>query len=156
MELDEFDRKILRHLQREGKIGLNDLAKSIGLSSSPCWRRVKRLQEGGLITGYAAILDPKALGLHALAYLHVSLVDHAEETIETFDQFVQAEDQIVECCSITGSNDYLLKVFANDPEGLERFIMHRVLRLGVVRSSHTNFVLRRTKFSTVLPVHDTY
>ncbi len=150
--IEEKDREILRILQADGKISLHALAEQVSLSTSPCWRRVKRLEDAGLIDRYVAILDPRALGLHAQAYMQVSLQDHTEETIATFDRFVQTEDQIIECCSITGSNDFLMKVVAEDPEALEHFIMRRVLRLGVVRSSHTNFVLRRTKSNTALPV----
>ncbi|MEE2944821.1 MAG: Lrp/AsnC family transcriptional regulator [Pseudomonadota bacterium] len=152
MLLEENDKKILRVLQRDGKISLQALADEVNMSTSPCWRRIKRLEEAGLIDRYAAILNPRLLGLHAQAYMHVSLLDHTEATIEAFDRFVQTEDQITECCSITGSNDYMLKVVAEGPEELETFIMKRVLRLGIVRSSHTNFVLRRTKSSTALPV----
>lgn len=152
MHLEEKDREILRVLQKDGKISLQALAQQVNLSTSPCWRRIKRLEESGLIEGYAALLNPRLLGLHAQAYMHVSLMDHAEATIEAFDRFVQTEGQITECCSITGSNDYMLKVVAEGPEALEEFIMKRVLRLGIVRSSHTNFVLRRTKSSSALPV----
>ena len=152
MKLEAKDKEILRVLQKDGKISLQALAEAVNLSTSPCWRRVKRLEESGLIDRYAAILNPRKLGLHAQAYMHVSLMDHTEATIDAFDRFVQTEDQITECCSITGSNDYMLKVVAEGPEALETFIMKRVLRLGIVRSSHTNFVLRRTKSSTALPV----
>ncbi|MDC0738724.1 Lrp/AsnC family transcriptional regulator [Cognatishimia sp. SS12] len=151
-QLEEKDREILRILQQDGKISLQALAEKVHLSSSPCWRRVKRLEEAGLIDRYVAILNPRALGLHAQAYMHVSLMDHTEATIAAFDRFVQNEPQITECCSITGSDDFMLKVVAEGPEALETFIMKRVLRLGIVRSSHTNFVLRRTKSSTALPV----
>ena len=150
--LDEIDRTILRTLQKDGKISLQALAGQVNMSTSPCFRRVKRLQDIGIITGYVALLDQKALGLNAQAYLQLSLIDHKEETIQAFDRFVQNEAQVIECASITGSNDYLLKVVAEDAEALEQFIMKRVLRLGIISSSYTNFVLRRTKSSTVLPV----
>lgn len=151
-QLDEIDRTILRTLQKDGKISLQALATQVNMSTSPCFRRVKRLQDSGIITGYVALLDQKALGLNAQAYLQLSLIDHKEETIQAFDRFVQNEAQVIECASITGSNDYLLKVVAEDAEALEQFIMKRVLRLGIISSSYTNFVLRRTKSSTVLPV----
>ncbi|MGH1466500.1 MAG: Lrp/AsnC family transcriptional regulator [Cognatishimia sp.] len=151
-KLDQKDREILQVLQADGKISLQALADKVSLSSSPCWRRVKHLEEVGVIDRYVAILNPRALGLHAQAYIHVSLLDHTQATIDTFDRFVQNELQIVECASITGSDDYMLKVVAEGPEALETFIMKRILRLGVVRSSHTNFVLRSTKSSSALPV----
>lgn len=151
-ELDEYDRSILRILQRNGKISMPDLAEQVALSVSPCWRRVRKLEDAGFINSYAALLDRHMLGLNTLAFVHISLTDHKEETITLFDDFVSHQDQIVECCSITGSDDYLLKVVAADPEGLENFIMRRILHLGIVRSSTTHFVLRQKKYRTDLPL----
>ena len=87
-----------------------------------------------------------------MAYLHLSLVDHAEATIRRLDDFVQRHDRVVECATITGSDDYVLKVLARSPEDLERFLMRELLALGVVRSSTTHFVLRQTKYSTAIPL----
>lgn len=149
---DEFDKALLRQLQHDARLSTHQLADRAGLSVSPAWRRIRRLEQDGIIRTRVAMLDPRKLGLHAVAYVHVSLLDHAEATIGRFDAFVQAQDQVVECASITGSNDYLLKVFARDPEDLENFIMRKLLALGVVRSSTTNFVLRQTKYTTELPI----
>lgn len=150
--LDGFDRHILRLVQADATISTQELADRVGLSASPCWRRLKRMQEAGLILGQVALVSPRALGLRAVAYLSVSLVDHSEATIARFDAFVQRHDQVVECATITGSADYLLKVYASDPEALEQFIMRELLALGVVRSSNTALVLRQTKYTTALPV----
>ena len=130
----------------------SDLADRVGLSASPCWRRLKRMQDAGLILGQVAMVSPRALGLTAAAYLSISLIDHSEATIARFDAFVQRHDQVLECATITGSADYLLKVFAADPEALERFIMRELLALGVVRATNTALVLRQTKYTTALPV----
>ena len=146
------DKNLLQILQQDGKVNTQSLAEKVGMSPSPCWRRVRKLEETGVIERYVALLDAKKLGLNARAYVHVSLLDHAEETINTFDKFVLTEPQIIECCAVTGSDDYLLKVIAADPEGLEQFIMQKILRLGVVRSSTTHFVLRQKKYSTALPL----
>ena len=150
--LDEFERLILRVLQKDGRASTQDLSDAVGLSPSPCWRRVKRLQDEGFITRYAAILDRKKLGLHALAHVQVSLVDHSEETIEVFRKFVEQSDQVLECSSITGDFDFILKIAATDPEALETFIMRKILRLGVVRTTTTNFILRQLKVSGALPI----
>ena len=150
--LDSFDRSILRVLQANGKIGNQDLAEKVSLSSSPCWRRVKKLEDSGVIDRYVAMLNPKALGLTAMAYVHIALLDHRQETIETLDNFVATQDQIIECSSITGSNDYLLKIIEADNESLEKFIMQRLLRLGIVRSSTTNLILRQQKYTTAVPL----
>jgi DNA-binding Lrp family transcriptional regulator len=150
--LDKFDKQLLSELQRDGKASARDLAEKTNLSVSPCWRRIRRLEESGVIEKYVAILNRKQLGLNAMAYLHVSLMDHTTQTIEKFDRLVQSEDQVIECSSITGENDFVLTLVAKDPEDLEAFIMHKILAPGIVRSSLTNFVLRNTKSNTFLPV----
>ena len=149
--LDSYEKQILRVLQQDGRASTQDLSDKVGLSASPCWRRVKRLEDDGYITRYAAIVDGQKLGLRALAYVYVSLIDHSEASIEKFHSFVQLETQIIECASITGDFDFVLKVAATDPENLEQIIMKRILRLGVVRNTTTNFILRQTKVSGALP-----
>lgn len=149
---DQYERRILNILQRDGRASTQELSEAVGLSPSPCWRRVRKLEQDGVIKGYAAILDPKKLDLRAFAYVHISLTDHSEETIETFSRFVNASAQVIECATITGDSDFVLKVVAADPEGLEHFIMKQILRLGVVRNASTNFILRQTKTGTTLPV----
>ena len=108
--IDHYDQAILRVLQNEGKIGIQELAEKVNLSTSPCWRRVKKLEDAGIISDYVALLNPKRLGLTAMAYVHIALLDHRQETIELLDKFVDGQEQIVECSSITGSNDYVLKI----------------------------------------------
>lgn len=152
--LDRFERMILKLLQQDGRASTQELSSAVGLSSSPCWRRVKRLEEDGYITRYTAILDRKKLGLHALAYVHISLIDHSQASIDLFQNFVAQNDQVLECSSVTGDFDYVLKVAAFDPENLEQFIMRQILRLGVVRATNTNFILRQTKVAGALPVVD--
>ncbi len=151
-DLDATDRRLLRELQRDGKASVQDLAERSGLSTSPAWRRIRRLEEAGIIKGYAALLSARKIGLKTRAYVHVSLIDHTETSIRIFDDFVAREEQVVECCSITGTEDYLLKVVATDPEALEHFLMKKILGLGIVRNSTTHFVLRQKKYSTALPV----
>lgn len=150
--LDEFEKLILRVLQRNGRASTQDLSDAVGLSTSPCWRRVKRLEDDGYISRYAAILDSKKLGLHAFAHVQVSLINHSEESIQVFTRFVDYSDQVLECSSITGDFDYILKIAATDPEALETFIMRDILRLGVVRTTTTNFILRQMKVAGVLPI----
>ena len=150
--LDDYERKILKTLQRHGRASTQDLSDTVGLSSSPCWRRVKRLEDDGYIKHYAAVLDGKKLGLHAVAYVQVSLMDHTEQSIKTFEHFIQGNDQVLECASITGDFDFLLKVVATDPEALEDLIMRDILRLGVVRTTATKFVLRQIKTGAALPI----
>ncbi len=150
--LDEPDKHLLQLLQANAKISSQELAETVNMSASPCWRRVRKLENRGIIDRYVTLLDRRKLGLNTLAYVHVSLIEHTEAAIRVFDDFVEQQDQIVECCSVTGADDYLLKVVARDPEGLENFIMKKMLRLGIVRSSTTHFVLRQKKYSTALPL----
>ncbi|MEM5502559.1 Lrp/AsnC family transcriptional regulator [Ahrensia kielensis] len=150
--LDNFERLILKFLQQNGRASTQELSDAVGLSPSPCWRRMKKLEDEGYITRYAAIVDGKKLGLHALAYVHVSLMDHSEASIDLFNNFIDGAEEIIECASITGEFDFVLKVAATDPEDLERFIMKRINRLGVVRTTTTNFILRQSKVAGALPV----
>lgn len=150
--LDAFEKLILKALQRDGRASTQALSDAVGLSPSPCWRRVKRLEEEGYITRYAAILDGKKLGLRALAHVQVSLVNHDVSTIKTFQSFIDRNEQVLECASITGDFDYILKVAAIDPESLEQFIMNNLLGLGVVRTTSTIFILRQLKVSGALPI----
>lgn len=151
-EIDHHDRNILRVLQVDGKIGNQELAEKVNLSNSPCWRRVKKLEEAKVINGYVAMLNPKQLDLTAMAYVHIALLDHTQQTIEMLDDFVALQEQIIECSSITGPNDYVLKIIEKDTESLERFIMQKLLRLGIVRASTTNLILRQKKYTTSLPL----
>lgn len=151
-DLDDADRRLLRLLQRDATLSNQALADAAGLSASPAWRRVKRLMDEGYIARQVAIVPPTKAGMHAMAYVQVSLLDHREESLAAFDRFVATEDQIIECATITGTSDYLLKIVAADPEGLEHFIMRRMLALGIVRGTMTNFVLRQTKYTTAMPV----
>lgn len=152
LKLDTVDRKLLAHLQKDGKASVQDLAEAAGLSPSPCWRRVKRLEEAGAIKGYVARLDPKKLGLDALAYVFVRLIDHQDETISRFAALVEREERVVECASVTGGSDYILMIAALDPEDLETFLSRGILASGLVRSSETHFVLRRTKTRSPWPL----
>lgn len=150
--LDSFERLILKALQRNGRASTQELSEAVGLSSSPCWRRMKRLEVDGYITRYTAILDSKKLGLNAFAHVQVSLIDHSETTIQAFQAFIERDEHVLECASITGDFDFILKVAAQDPEALEQFIMQQILRLGVVRTTTTNFILRQMKVSGALPI----
>lgn len=150
--IDATDRRLLALLQKDARASTQALAEAAGLSSSPAWRRVRRLEEAGVITGQVALLSSSKLGLRAMAYVQVSLMDHTEASLARFARFVETEAQVLECASITGSADYLLKIVAEDPEALEQFLMRRLLATGIVRNTETSFVLRQTKATTALPL----
>ncbi len=151
-ELNEVDKRLLRLVQRNARASTQDLAEAAGLSASPAWRRMKRLEDLGLIRAHVALLDARKLGLRAQAYIQISLTDHTETTVARFDALVRAEPQILECARVTGAFDYLLRVVTRDAEELEHFLMRRLLASGVIRSSMTSFVLRQTKSTTELPL----
>jgi len=149
--MDTLDKAILSELQKDGKLSMQDLADRVHSSSTQCWRRVRQLQEQGVILGYQAVLDSQAVGLHAMAYIHIALKDHGEQSVRDFLHIVETSEQIIECCSITGDHDFMLQVVAHSPAGLERFLMKRLLATGLVRETRSNFVLRECKSRGALP-----
>ncbi len=150
--LHQSDIAILRVLQSSGRLSMQELAEQTGLSASQCWRRVRDLEASGIVSGYRAQVTAKAVGLNAIAYVHVALRDHQENSIADFLRLVETEPQIVECASITGDHDFILKVYARTPEDLEVFIMKRLLKSGLVRDTRSNFVLRQNKTRGPLPI----
>lgn len=152
IELDEADRRLLRLLQRDARRSTQELAEGAGMSASPAWRRVKRLEEAGVIIGHVALLDQRILGLRASAYIQVTLTEHTAATVARFDSFVQGQERVLECARITGNADYLIRVVAKDAEDLEDFLMHALLATGIVRATTTSFVLRQIKATTELPL----
>ena len=149
--MDSLDKSILAELQKDGKLSMQDLADRVNSSSTQCWRRVRQLQDQGVILGYQAVLDSGAMGLQAMAYIHIALKDHGEKSVRDFLHIVETSEQIIECCSITGDHDFMLKVEAQSPAGLERFLMKRLLATGLVRETRSNFVLRECKSRGALP-----
>ncbi|WP_367646854.1 Lrp/AsnC family transcriptional regulator [Ruegeria arenilitoris] len=150
--LQPADIAILQQLQTDGRLSMQELADRTGLSASQCWRRVRELEASGVVSGYIAQVRAKSVGLDAIAYVHVALRDHQEDNITAFLRLVETEPQIVECASITGDHDFILKVYAKTPEDLEHFIMQRLLKSGLVRDTRSNFVLRQTKTRGPLPI----
>ena len=149
--LDRLDRRILEELQADARISNQELAKRVGLSAAPCWRRLRRLEQEGFIAGYATLLRAPAIGLPILAYAVVSLENHHPESVRQFDQFVKERPEVLECHSMSGANDYLLRIVATGMEAYEHFLS-MLLQLAAVRSVNTSFVLRTKKFTTRLPV----
>ncbi|MEP3198698.1 MAG: Lrp/AsnC family transcriptional regulator [Lentilitoribacter sp.] len=150
--IQNADVSILRALQSDGRLSMQELAEKTGLSASQCWRRVRDLEASGIISGYAAQVSAKSVGLAAIAYVHIALRDHNEEHINAFLRLIESEDQIVECASITGDHDFVLKIYAQSPEDLEQFIMKRLLTSGLVKDTRSNFVLREIKTRKPLPI----
>lgn len=153
MDLDRYDRHILEVLQNEGRLSNQELADRIGLSPSPCLRRVRALEEAGLITGYRALVDARKLGLTLMALLHISMDKHTPERFANFERKVGALPEVLECLLITGQEaDYQLKVVIRDMDAYQELLLDRITRIEGVTGVHTSFVLRRVVDKTAVPV----
>ncbi len=143
--LDDIDRRILRELVKDGRITNNDLADQVGLSPSPCLRRLRRLEETGVIKGYSALVDPKAYGWSMAAIATIRLSRQHEDEIVMFEDAVRSWDEVLECHLVTGSRDYILKVMTGDLRQYERFIKEKIARLKCVESIETSFIMNTVK-----------
>jgi Lrp/AsnC family transcriptional regulator, leucine-responsive regulatory protein len=152
--LDAIDKRILQALQAEGRATYDELASAVGLSASATLRRVKRLEEAGVITGYVALLAPDRVGLALTAYINVRLAKTSatRSPIDAFAAAVQAWPEVVECAALTGDMDYLLRVLVRDMDHYSRFVMDSLLKHPAVQDCKTSFMLRRLKGTTALPV----
>jgi Lrp/AsnC family leucine-responsive transcriptional regulator len=153
MEIDRFDRQILQILQTEGRISNQELADRIGLSPSPCLRRVKALEESGLIAGYRALVSAKALGLTLMALIHISMDRHTPERFSDFEAAIADIPEVMECLLITGqAADYQLKVVVKDLDAYQELLLKRITGIKGVSGVHSSFVLRRVVDKTALPL----
>lgn len=143
--IDELDRAILRELQANARISNADLADRVGLSASPCWQRVKRLEDGGYIEGYAAVLDQKRLGLPDTVIIEVTLEKHDDEVLERFGRALTDLPEVLEAYLTTGEYDYFVKVAVDGTEGYERFLRERLYRIPGIRHTRSCFALRCLK-----------
>ena len=155
-ELDAIDLRVLRALQSNGRATYDELAAQVSLSASATLRRVKRLEEAGVIEGYVALLRPERVGLPLMAYINVRLEKHTERhkrnPMDAFRASIQAWPEVVECASLTGEMDYLLRVVVADMAHYARFVMDTLLKHPSVQDCKTSFVLDRVKATTAVPV----
>jgi Lrp/AsnC family leucine-responsive transcriptional regulator len=153
MTLDRYDRQILEILQAEGRINNQDLADRIGLSPSPCLRRVRALEESGLVVGYHARLDARKLGLTLMALVHISMDLHTPERFANFEASIGVLPEVLECLLITGQDaDYQLKVTVRDMDHYQALLLDKITRITGVTGVHSSFVLRRVVDKTALTV----
>lgn len=150
--LDRKDHLILAQLQKDGRLSNQELATRVSLSPSPCLRRVRALEEAGVIRQYVALVDPAAIGLAMIAYVTVKLEKKGKMPVEQFSRAVESWPEVVTCYSMTGDMDYLMRVQVADLEHYSRFIMGKLLRQAGVLDIKTNFVLERVKDTTALPL----
>ena len=153
MKLDRYDQQILEVLQQDGRINNQDLADRIGLSPSPCLRRVRALEESGLIAGYRAVLDAKKLGLTLMALIHVSMDVHTPARFANFEAIVKMLPAVLECLLITGQDaDYQLKVVVRDMDHYQSLLLNRLSGIEGVTGVHSSFVLRQVVVKTALDI----
>jgi Lrp/AsnC family transcriptional regulator, leucine-responsive regulatory protein len=150
--LDAIDRKILSYLQSDGRITMQELADKVGLSVSPCHRRVKLLEERGVITRHIATVDQKSLGLHVSVFISIKLARQKEEDLDRFARAISKWDEVLECYLMTGNRDYLLRVVAADLSSYEAFLKNKLTRLDGIASIESSFALSQVKYSAALPV----
>ncbi len=143
--MDAIDKKILRTLARQGRLTNAELAEKVGLSPSPCWTRVKRLEQASVIRGYAALLDQAALGLPDTVFIEVMMERHDEAQLRRFEEAVADIPEILECHLVTGEYDYVIKAAVGGTMGYERLLRDRLYRLPGVRHTRTSFALRCLK-----------
>lgn len=153
MKLDRTDKRILNLMQENGRISNLELADKIGLSPSPCSRRVKHLEELGLIDKHVTLLDQTKLGLKLTAYIHISMDRHTPERFENFETQISAIPEVMECCLITGSDaDYQLKVVVPDMDHYQELLLGKLTRIEGVTGVRSSFMLRKVINKTVLPL----
>ena len=152
IKLEPEDLHILRALQDNGRITNADLAEGVGMSASPCWRRVRKLEAEGVIRGYSARLSRRALGLGVLAYISVEISDHSEAVTRAFEAAVAGLDEVIACHQVTGDADYILTVVSRDLDSYADFANRRLRPITGIKAISTSFVLKEAKPQSGLPV----
>ncbi len=150
--LDNYDLRILRALQVNAEYSMTELGEIVGLSHTPCWRRIKRLEQDGFINGKVALLNPARLDLSVTVHAYLTIKSHDEESLNAFEQAVQQVREIVECYSTTGEKDYLLRIVTRNVDDYERLLKKTLVHLPNVASVNSTFALKQVKFTTELPI----
>lgn len=149
--MDSKDRQILRELQADGRLTNQDLSEKVNLSPSPCLRRVRLLEEQGVIKGYTALVDPKAWGLPVTVFIRIKLERHSDDAVTAFERAIIDMPQVMDCWLMTGRSDYLLRVIAADLDDYERFVRRELQRVPGIASIDTSFAYGSVKHAQVLP-----
>ena len=152
MKIDAIDLKILDVLQRNARISNAELAQSVGLSPSPCLRRIRNLEKAGVISKYAAILDQTVVELSISVFVQVTLERQVESALETFERLIRERAEVLECYLMTGDADYLLRIVVPDVAAYEQFLKDHLTRIPGVASIKSSFALNRVKYETALPI----
>ncbi len=151
-EFDSIDVNILKQLQKDASLTAQEIADKVNLSTSPCWRRINRLEQTGIIQKKVALLDSKKLGMQMVTFVSISLSRNDEDSLETFEEQVQQFPEIVECYTVTGTMDYFLKIITRDIQHFESFLRRHLAQLPLIREIHSNVAVTQIKYSTELPL----
>ena len=150
--LDKTDRRLLDALQEDARITNADLAKKTGLSASPCWRRIRRLESSGVVHRYVTLLNPDAIGLPINVFATVALEKQVESTLENFESLITRYPEVMECYLMTGEFDYLLRIVVPDLKAYERFLMDHLTRIEGIASIKSSISLKQVRYKTALPL----
>lgn len=150
--LDRASRKILAALQLDGRLSIAELSEQVGLSSTPCWRRQKELEDAGVIRRYVALVDREQVGLSVCLFAHVTLARHEEDIVERFENAIKQRPEVLECYELTGSADYLLKIVVPEMRWYHEFLHNVLLRMPGVATFNTSVALREVKYDVALPL----
>jgi Lrp/AsnC family transcriptional regulator len=154
IKIDEIDRRLLDLLQRDASLSTADLARRVGLSMSPCWRRIRRLESQGVIRRRVALLDREQLGFEVTVFASVKLSAHGRQSLPEFEAAIEEFREVVACYVMTGDVDYLLQVVTQDIRSYESFLRNQLLQLPTVREVHSQIALNQLKHTTELPILD--
>ncbi|MBC8258089.1 MAG: Lrp/AsnC family transcriptional regulator [SAR324 cluster bacterium] len=149
---DEIDLKILKILQKDGRLPNSELAQQVFLSPSQCLRRLRHLEKTGVIKSYAALLDSQAIGLGVQAFVYVTLEKNGQDAADAFAEAIQNWEEILECWAVTGEEDYLLRAIAPNLDEFSNFLLKKLLGLSMVGGVRSNILLRELKDSTIMPL----
>lgn len=152
MKLSRPDRLLLNELQHDATRNQSELAEIAGMSRTSCWRRIREFEEAGLIERRVALLNPKVAGFNIQVLLLVAMTEHTDENRQNFERHVSLLAEVTECFSVSGDRDYVLHVVVQDMDSYNEFLNKQILKHSAVRSASSTFVLRRVKYSTVLPL----
>ncbi len=152
MKLSKSDRRLLDALQQDITPNQSELAELAGMSRTSCWRRIREFEKTGIIEKQVALLNPRKLGLQINVLLAVAMVEHTDANRDTFEAHVKSLVEVIECYSVSGERDYILQVIAKDMDAYDRFLNSKILNHPAVGSAASTFVLRRVKYTTVLPL----
>ena len=153
--MDGIDRHILHLLQEDASLTTGEIAERVGLSPSPCWRRIRQLRESGAILRSVTLLDPRVVGFDVMVMASVQLSRHSKENIDAFEKKVIELPEILECHAMSGERDYVLRIAAPDIDSYHLFLRERLIHLPYVASVNSSFMLKQVKHTTALPIAET-